>query len=105
MHDEITVTKERLHPGIFALVAIVTFVLCVPTIPALFMLNGFNKALASLNHHGASDTPLMFLLLIPDFLLIAGTLAVIWAAYVSCEITLTKRRIVFRYGSRRATFR
>jgi uncharacterized membrane protein YdbT with pleckstrin-like domain len=96
--NEITVTKERLHWGVFTPVAVVAFALSVLTLPVLFLLNGLNHALKELNPHGASNVPLMFMLLVPDFLIVAVVLAVVWAAYGSCEITLTNRRIVFRTG-------
>src|SRR5438445_2608840 len=97
---EETLREERLHPGIFALPVLLSVALLVPTIPALFILNLLRNTFNQLTPNAASfpGPMLWFLLVAVDILPAVVFFLLILAAYQSCRITLTNKRIVYRTG-------
>jgi len=77
----------------------VAFALAIVTLPILIFLKFTANALAGLDKHASTSfTGLFLMALIPDLLIVVIAVAVCWSAYLTCEITLTNRRLVFRSG-------
>ena len=98
--QEETLRQERLHAGIFALPVFLAIAFLLPTIPLLFLLNGLRNTFAQLNPQGPHSTlPMLwpFIILI-DLLPALIFFLLVLAAYNSCHITLTNKRLVYRTG-------
>lgn len=100
---ETTLTHARLHWGIFIPALLVVIALAVLTVPLLFIVHMATSAMTQmsvqLHQPAARGLNLIWLVvLIPDFLIVAGLFLGTWLSYSKSEVTLTNRRLVFRTG-------
>src|SRR6266404_5729043 len=98
--QEETLREERLHPGIFGLPVLLSIVLLLPAIPLLFLLNLVRNTFSQLSPTVPRfpGPMLRFLLIIVDMLPALLFFLVVLAAYQSCQITLTNKRLIYRTG-------
>src|SRR5262249_26336828 len=97
--QELTLTRERLHWGIFIPALLVLVALLVMTLPVLFFINLTANVMGRFNPQAASHNSwLLFIVLIPDVAIFGMVLLATWFAYLKSEITLTSQRLIFRTG-------
>ena len=99
---EVTLTKEKLHWGIIMPVLLSGLGLFIATLPVLFVCKMFDQAIAQLGPgpHTRHTLPpaINFLIFVPVVLILGIGLTVTWIAYLTSEVTVTDRRLVFRTG-------
>lgn len=99
--SEITIARERLHPGIFILPVILVFVVVLPEILLIGM---FEKMFNLVGQIGGPTQPQRSLSSFYALLILVGmipglaALLAAWFSYLKSEITLTNKRLLFRTG-------
>ena len=98
--NEEILRQERLHPGIFALPALLFVAFLLPTIPLLILFNTMGKIIGQFSPQGQQSTfPILWFFLIAMAFLPALLLfLVVLTAYMNCQITLTNKRLIYRTG-------
>ena len=98
--NEEILRQERLHPAIFALPVVLFVAFLIPTIPLRFFLNAMGNMIGQFNPQGPrSPFPILWLVLVAmDLFPALLYFIVILLAYQNSEITLTKKRLIYRTG-------
>ncbi len=96
---EVTLTKERLHWGIFIPALLTLIFLPLPLVPVLFLWRAFSPILNQFNSQATNPfSGFIWVMLILELLMGVPSLIVTWFAYKKSELTLTNRRLLFRTG-------
>lgn len=97
--QETTLAGKRLHWGIFVPVLMMSAVMFLVTLPALYSLNSIANIFNRLNPQTLHTSYWLFpMVLVPECLFCGFLATITWIAYLKSEITLTNRRLMFRTG-------
>ncbi len=98
--NEDILKEERIHPGIFALPALVLVAFGIITLPIIPFLNMTRNMAAQFSPQQPQPAfnLIWLIVLLPGLLISRAVFVAVLVAYLKCQITLTTRRLIYTTG-------